>query len=364
MKKITLIMLLCCFLPFGVMAQRSSVMIKSNIKDPRGEFVKHAKTFLGVPYSYGGMSRDGLDCSGFVNLVTFETFDVALPRSAAQLFAQTEAVSEIDKQLGDLVFFKTTGATISHVGIYLGANKFIHSASDGPHTGVIISSLEENYWQRTYMAARRILPADMQYNEREFQQKFLLKSDNANTAKNMVDDIPQKRILAFEFSGAWDWSFMNFDNTIGFKSRGAIIDASMVFSDWVIKPGIGVQMRITSALGGSYIPLYVSFSIPGNFQFYTGWVFETQSGTITDHTLSIDGWFHPKSQWALVGLNWGLPALKLGNNAEVRIFQDISFINFALNSKGSASEASLMQQISSGLSFSTGVRIGLPVYKK
>ncbi|MBQ5780761.1 MAG: C40 family peptidase, partial [Spirochaetaceae bacterium] len=311
MRKIALILSLCCFIPFTVMAQRSSVMIKSSLDDPRGEFVKHAKTFLGVPYSYGGMSRDGLDCSGFVNLVTFEAFDVALPRSAAQLFAQTEAVSEIDKQLGDLVFFRTTGSTISHVGIYLGGNKFIHCASDGPHTGVIISSLEESYWQRTYVAARRILPSDMRYNEREFQQNFLLKSDAKETTKEAIQESPQKRLMTFEFSGAWDWGFINENADFGFMTRGGILGVDMIFSDRIIKPGIGTQVRITSVFGGFYVPLYLSVSIPGNFRFYTGCVFETQSGTLGNYTLSVDGWFYSKALWSIAGLNWSFPPMRL-----------------------------------------------------
>ncbi|WP_075181668.1 NlpC/P60 family protein [Pantoea sp. 1.19] len=108
----------------------------------------------GTPYRYGGMSRGGVDCSGFVALTFRERFDLQLPRSTR---AQTELGTRIDKAEllpGDLVFFKTgSGENGLHVGIYDTDNQFIHASTS---QGVIRSSLDNVYWRKVFWQARRI----------------------------------------------------------------------------------------------------------------------------------------------------------------------------------------------------------------
>lgn len=108
----------------------------------------------GTPYRYGGLSRRGVDCSGFVYLTFRERFNLQLPRSTRD---QTDIGTRIDKdQLlpGDLVFFKTgRGENGLHVGIYDSDNQFIHASTS---QGVIRSSLENSYWQKAFWQARRI----------------------------------------------------------------------------------------------------------------------------------------------------------------------------------------------------------------
>lgn len=108
----------------------------------------------GTPYRYGGLSRRGVDCSGFVYLTFRDRFNLQLPRSTR---AQTDIGTRIDKdQLlpGDLVFFKTgRGGNGLHVGIYDSDNQFIHASTS---QGVIRSSLENSYWQKAFWQARRI----------------------------------------------------------------------------------------------------------------------------------------------------------------------------------------------------------------
>jgi probable lipoprotein NlpC len=99
-----------------------------------------------------------MDCSGLI----FRSFDDALgirtPRTVDGIYAWAEKIAVDAYAPGDLLFFNTTGG-VSHVGIYAGEGRFIHSASDGPKTGVIVSSLSESYWRRTYIGAGRVLPA-------------------------------------------------------------------------------------------------------------------------------------------------------------------------------------------------------------
>ncbi len=116
--------------------------------------VRRAFEYLGTRYVYGGMSRKGVDCSGFICAVYEEMTGKKLPRGTADLYnALPEAAGPLLP--GDLVFFDTTGG-ISHVGMALGGDRIIHAASRGPKTGVIISSLEEEYYRTRYLGARRV----------------------------------------------------------------------------------------------------------------------------------------------------------------------------------------------------------------
>ncbi|WP_312925995.1 C40 family peptidase [Pseudescherichia sp.] len=108
----------------------------------------------GTPYRYGGMSRGGIDCSGFVLMTFRDRFDLRLPRETRQ---QARIGTEIDKDdllPGDLVFFKTgSGESGLHVGIYDTDNQFIHASTS---RGVMKSSLDNVYWRKKFWQARRI----------------------------------------------------------------------------------------------------------------------------------------------------------------------------------------------------------------
>ena len=126
--------------------------------EARNKLIATAESLLGTPYRHGGLDRRGLDCSGFVYLCFKEAFDVTIPRTSESIYLWTTKLNTAELQPGDLVFFAARGARISHVGIYAGEGRFIHSASEGPYTGVIFSRLSETYWRRTYSGAGRALP--------------------------------------------------------------------------------------------------------------------------------------------------------------------------------------------------------------
>lgn len=116
-----------------------------------------AKKWLGTPYKYGGEDRNGIDCSALVLNVFRDALDIKLPRSSRQQFDYTQEVSRKDLIPGDLVFFATNRGSkaVSHVGLYIGENKMVHSSAS---KGVMVSGLSEDYFVRTFVGAGRIAP--------------------------------------------------------------------------------------------------------------------------------------------------------------------------------------------------------------
>jgi len=110
--------------------------------------------YLGVPYSFGGTSHAGMDCSGFTSTVYRSGASRMLPRSTREQYGAGRRVPDADLQFGDLVFFNTTGTSPSHVGIYIEDDLFAHASVT---YGVTISSLESTYYRRRYIGARRVL---------------------------------------------------------------------------------------------------------------------------------------------------------------------------------------------------------------
>lgn len=117
--------------------------------------VSIAKSQLGKPYVFGSSGPSSFDCSGFTTFV-FRQMGIKLPRTSVSQSRFGKPVDKANLQVGDLLFFNTSGAGVSHVGIYIGNGQFIHSAS-GINPGVVIDKLNSNYYIRTYVNARRVL---------------------------------------------------------------------------------------------------------------------------------------------------------------------------------------------------------------
>ena len=109
----------------------------------------------GVPHRFGGSTRQGIDCSAFVQAVYRDVFAQELPRTTAEQVQLGSAISTVDLRPGDLVFFRPTTKT-RHVGVYLSQGEFAHASAS---RGVMISNLEEAYWHRHYWTARRVVPS-------------------------------------------------------------------------------------------------------------------------------------------------------------------------------------------------------------
>lgn len=138
--------------------------------------VFNAMDFLGVPYRRAGESKEtGFDCSGFVRAVFEQSVGLLLPRNASQQAASTEHIDKSELRPGDLVFFNTMRRAFSHVGIYIGDDKFIHA----PRTGakVRVESMKTSYWRRRFDGARRVEneTSDTAHTPAARQSSFLAK---------------------------------------------------------------------------------------------------------------------------------------------------------------------------------------------
>lgn len=144
-----------------VVEEKTGISVQNNktLASLYGEAVEWLKT----PYRRGGMSRRGMDCSGLTNTIFNNVFGIKLQRSSRDI--SNKDVVDLDKdelKPGDLVFFSTSrrGKGVNHVGVYLGNDQFVHASIK---KGVIISSLHEAYYKRTWVKGGRIKNANETY---------------------------------------------------------------------------------------------------------------------------------------------------------------------------------------------------------
>lgn len=131
--------------------QLNSQYYTPEAKEKSSTLLESSKEWLGTPYKFGGTSKNGVDCSGFV-LNVYKDMGVELPRTSRQQYAFTSEVSNSNRKPGDLVFFRK-GSRINHVGIYIGNNKLVHASTS---KGVIIQDLDNSYLKQRFAGYRRV----------------------------------------------------------------------------------------------------------------------------------------------------------------------------------------------------------------
>lgn len=128
------------------------VISSGTLETRQRRLVVSSGEWLGTPYRWGGTTRGGVDCSGFV-VAVFRSAGIVLPRTSQQQATEGRGVPVSAVVPGDLLFFNTSGDGVSHVGIALGEERFVHASSS---RGVIVSSLREPYYRERFLFARRL----------------------------------------------------------------------------------------------------------------------------------------------------------------------------------------------------------------
>lgn len=120
----------------------------------RRRFVKALAEWIGSPYKFGGCEKTGTDCSCLIKAIYHDAFFMDIPRNSVEMFDTSTKITKQELQEGDLVFFAIGSEKPSHVGVYIGNQKFIHASTS---KGVIISDLTESYYVKYYHGAGRFL---------------------------------------------------------------------------------------------------------------------------------------------------------------------------------------------------------------
>lgn len=128
--------------------QRSAPPGKAGLNPARQQLVQAALRSMGVRYRWGGNTpKEGFDCSGFTRY-SFKNVNIQLPRTAAEQSRASRTIQRHDLKPGDMIFFRTSGRQVNHVGIYLGNGRFVHAASGGGR--VLVDDLRKSYWQNRF----------------------------------------------------------------------------------------------------------------------------------------------------------------------------------------------------------------------
>lgn len=316
-----------------------------------------AKSYIGCPYKTGAIGPDSFDCSGLVFTVFREAASVQLPRSAKAIYSAVKIVSSDLVEEGDLVFFKTTGnGQISHVGIYIGRDQFIHAASDGSNTGVIASSLTEKYYKNCFAGVGKVLPA---VKTKDSDTKTKNKSDNEDEI--IEEDIPDDdekssgsffSNVALDATLSCDWSLW-FPRMFMINWRGITLSTVARYTNWAIQPGIGTQLKWNYGADCFQIPITFNLTFNDYVSIYFGPVITIGFPKLPETYEPINASFFP----GIIGVTFSTPSIKAGK-VNISISQDISYTVFNGTDGGALP---VNEALSTGFVFSTGIRVTLPL---
>lgn len=360
-QKIFTILLLCLLLP--VFAQTNN-----SVSEQRKNLVEECKKYIGTPYLYGGLTKEGIDCSGFVFTAVRDATRIQLPRTVQALYSFVRIIPDNDKQIGDLVFFRTVESKISHVGIYIGKNQFIHAVSDGPNTGVIVSSLAENYWKTRYSGIGCFFPIEKKetaenYTATQTNTTATIEQGNVTQLQTATKTIAKQNIdsnrffLDLDVSVFMNWNLFTSEQFL-FNVRGASIQVHAQYNRWILRPGLGFDLKFEPRMSIVQLPILFSLAPTDFLKIYAGPVFTFGQPNLILSDKKVLASIFP----GIIGFSWQTPAIKIGPTG-LRFVQDISYSVF--NSTDN-SALSFIDSASAGLSFQTGIRLDiyLPAIKK
>lgn len=350
---------------FCLRAFSMSRISPSDAKKMRLDFVNYSKQFVGCPYVLGATGPDSFDCSGLIYTCSRESIKVQLPRKVSAIYKFCEEIEDSEREAGDLVFFKTTGdGSVSHIGIYMGNNQFIHCASDGPNTGVIISSLRENYWKTHYFKSGRFLPASKsgelaktegnKDDEVVKEEPFVEKTSSVTTSSILKKNGKLIEKLDFEATFFFCWNFFTAKN-MNLVFHGLDAKAGVRYTGCWPEPFFATDLNWEFATGVVQIPIEIGAAINPYIRFYFGPVFTigephpaSKLFDLDDDDEDIKAMILP----GILGMEFQTPRIKT-KLFDVTFVQDIRYIFY---SKTDGSSLNFAQGMGNGFVFATGVR--------
>lgn len=386
----------------------------------RNKIASRSQTYLGTPYAYGGDSRSGMDCSGFVCTVFAEAAGMNLPRSSGGIHSHATPINYAELQVGDLLFFSIAGnGRVGHVGIYLGDNKFIHAASAGPNRGVIISDLYkgDDYWLENYLGAGRVLaPASVQvpapvvasapkdnsyssgsqnnyssgsrnnynsesqnsnyqqssnwYQEEESQDSYHYRteeswesvpeeSEKKKTKKSSKPGLARKIFsnFSFDINATFDWTFYT-PEKFAFIPRGFTLGTTFMYNGLLIDPGIGVSFVYDHKMNVFQMPLYGSIQLSKYLRIYGGVMFSFGQ-SFNEAVFIAAPTLGSSDVWlpSILGITIKLPEFNVGK-VKLSLIQDVQYKGYAHETRR---DLSALRAFTDGLVFSTGFRVTFPL---
>jgi len=337
--------------------------------DARQKVIETSKKYEGVPYRYGGMTVKGLDCSGFLCLVFKEALNVSLPRSASGLYSWAEKTTIDKAQAGDFLFFKTDkSGSVTHVGLYLGERRFIHSASSGSRTGVIYSSLDEKYWANAYVGAGRAFPetasnikvdnnssmtdasgASGKGSKGSADTSSGARTNTGKTASSKQGSRDDRLLAGVAFAPIWNgfitdgYLFRGFTSQVGINADIYPFGLRMIF-------GVELRPEYDGILGVFRLPLTFSFGPNEKIRFFAGPVL-----SIGDASLLINGnqrYYSGGTSWfGTAGVNFS-PFVFKTPAGEFAPYVELAWQSYYSNN----ADINIIADLSASFRFSTGIR--------
>ena len=334
----------------------------------REKFVAESKKYVGCPYVYGATGPDSFDCSGLIYYVANQALGLQLPRTSKAMYSFCKVVPKEKMEEGDLLFFKTNNtASITHVGIYIGGSQFISAISDGPNSGVIISSLDQEYWKPKYVGCGQFLASGKDKSstvKRNFDDEKSFNSSNSKTAKKSAQnsntnfagssfynpDVDFLDSLTFDGIVACGWSLFS-PNEFMLKWRGLNFETNVRISKWVLEPGFGFGIRYNYGINVVQIPLIFSATLNDYVRFYAGPVITFGNPKMISTEKEISSSFFP----GILGVTFSTPSFSI-NKTKVQFIQDVSYTVF--NNPDNAA-LSFIESASAGIVMFTGIKVTL-----
>lgn len=381
MKKMPMLLIAAFFLVIQVTQLGAQSAAEAASK--RARLIDYSKQFIGRPYLSGGIGPDSFDCSGLVFTCSREAIGVQLPRKTSAMYSFCSAISDNERESGDLVFFMTTSSNeVSHVGIYIGNDQFIHAASDGPNTGVIISSLRENYWKTHYYKTGRFLPveraqttATVAVNDTKITPSPVTSvssaagatttsgSADARTSGKISDSGAKKRRsnnavshpffskVVLDGSLFVDWNFFT-TKQFRLNFRGASTMLHARYAGNTLQPGVGTIIRYDSGTEIFQLPVVASLSFGDYVRIFAGPVISIGTPTLPDDNDGKASFFP-----GIMGICWQTPSFTVGKLA----FSFTQDIHYTVFNRGDGSALPPTDSIAAGLVLSSGLRVTLPL---